>query len=274
MGERHRPSYLVHLAALAPLLGAALLIGGWAGPDPVGDLLHFSGRGALALLLLSLASTTVRILTGYTGLLSLRRWLGLYAVIYASVHLIIFFWLDYGLDLRLIGLAIRDSPAILLGLGAFVLLLPLALTSTDGWKRRLGRNWQRLHRLVYLAAVLAVLHFATVQKVLQLPALLAGAVLLLLLAVRLGAIVRARSRAQTGDEFKRAHRGTTRPAQPPATSPRLLSPKYTKEKKRTWWAFVCALLILSGLLYIIGLEVWVYWALALIAVMVGWWVRG
>ena len=175
----------VHLASLAPLM---LLLNDALRDDltfnPIQAATQRTGRIALILLILSLACTPAsRVL----GLRVARRWrrpLGLYAFLYASVHVLIFALLDYGLDLGLIWADIFTKRYALVGLAAFLLLLPLALTSTRASIRRLGRNWQRLHRLAYLAAGLAVVHFTwAVKSDVRLP-LSFGALLLLLLALR------------------------------------------------------------------------------------------
>ena len=96
--------------------------------------------------------------------LRVRRPLGLYAFLYASLHFATFVWLDYGLDLELLRQAIFDQRYVLAGFAAGLLMLVLAVTSTRGWQKRMGKNWKRLHRLVYLAAALAVLHFFWLVK--------------------------------------------------------------------------------------------------------------
>jgi len=119
-----------------------------------------------------------------------RRTLGIYAFIYASLHGLTFVGLDYGFDLALIRDAIFDQRYVLAGSAAFVLLLPLAITSTRGWQKRLGKHWKRLHRLVYLAGVLAVVHFVWLVKDIREP-LRYAALLTLLLVVRIPAIRKA-----------------------------------------------------------------------------------
>jgi sulfoxide reductase heme-binding subunit YedZ len=135
------------------------------------------------LLVLSLACTPANRLLGWRWATGLRRPLGLYAFFYAVLHLLVFVAVDYGFDVGLIGQAIAEKRYVLAGLASFLLLLPLALTSTRGAQRRLGRWWRQLHRLVYPAAILAVLHFLWLSKTAREP-LLYGAVLLALLAVR------------------------------------------------------------------------------------------
>lgn len=182
---------VVHTAALAPL---ALLL--WAfldqqlGPDPVGELTRRTGRCAVLWLLLSLLPTVVRILTGFAGLQPLRRTLGLYAFLYAALHFLVFAGLDYGFKTDQVAQAIRQGRREMVGLVALVILTLLAITSTRGWASRLGKNWKRLHRMAYLAALLAVLHYAWSSKELRTAPIVAGAALLLLLTARLPPLAR------------------------------------------------------------------------------------
>jgi sulfoxide reductase heme-binding subunit YedZ len=151
--------------------------------DPVREITTLSGRAALALLLLSLACTPVHTLLGLKWVLRVRKALGLYAFLYAALHFFAFVWLDYGLQLGLIVPAIFAQLYIVPGFVAGLILLVLAITSTRGWQRRLGRGWKRLHRLVYLAGLLAVAHFWWLVKDVGEP-LRYGAVLALLLLLR------------------------------------------------------------------------------------------
>ncbi|WP_244858759.1 MULTISPECIES: protein-methionine-sulfoxide reductase heme-binding subunit MsrQ [Lysobacteraceae] len=180
---------VVHALALTP---AAWL--GWQvwtvsqtgsdalGADPVAEIEHRLGLWALRFLMLALAVTPLRQLTGQAVLVRFRRMLGLYAFFYATLH----FSAYLGLDLRgywtQIFAEIVKRPYITVGFTAWLLLLPLAITSTTGWIKRLGRNWARLHKLVYAIGVLAVLHFWwLVKSDIREPALYAG-----ILAVLLG----------------------------------------------------------------------------------------
>jgi sulfoxide reductase heme-binding subunit YedZ len=132
--------------------------------NPILDLEQRTGRIAMALLLLSLACTPVYILFGWREALKRSRTLGLYAFMMASFHLFIFLFLDYGLNWSLILDALVKKRFIIVGAIAFLILLVLALTSFDASKRWLGKNWKKLHRLVYLAAGLVVLHDAWARK--------------------------------------------------------------------------------------------------------------
>lgn len=182
------PKTVVHLAALAPL--ALLLWQMWAvaktgsnalGADPVAEIEHRLGLWALRFLVVALAVTPLRQLTGWAVLVRFRRMLGLYAFAYATLHLAAY----VGLDLRgywtQLFEDIAKRPYITVGFLAWLLLVPLAVTSTTGWIRRLGRHWARLHTLVYAIGVLAVLHFWwLVKSDIGEPALYAGLVALLL----------------------------------------------------------------------------------------------
>lgn len=133
---------------------------GRLGANPVEALTLETGHWTLRFLLLTLAATPLRRLSGWNGLLRHRRLLGLAAAGYALLHLLVYAVLDQGLLWRQIGRDILERPFITVGMAAFVLLLPLAGTSLDAAIRRLGaRRWQALHRLVYLATALALLHF-------------------------------------------------------------------------------------------------------------------
>ena len=153
--------------------------------NPVETLTRDSGSWALNLLLAGLAITPLRRLGAPGWLLRLRRMLGLYAFFYASVHLLIYLWLDQLFDWAAIVHDIIKRPFITVGMAAFALLLPLAITSTDGWLRRLKRRWGQLHRLVYPLALLAVLHYLWLVKRDLTEPLLYAAVLAVLLGLRL-----------------------------------------------------------------------------------------
>jgi sulfoxide reductase heme-binding subunit YedZ len=113
---------------------------------------------------MALACTPLNNLFGWRELIKRRRALGLYAFLYATIHVIIFLDLDYGLAWSLIVQTIVQKPYIVFGMIAFTLLIPLAFTSFDIWKKRLGKNWKRLHQAVYLIAPIAVLHYALGKK--------------------------------------------------------------------------------------------------------------
>ena len=187
---------LVHAGALLPLAWLAWQYGqGLFLVDPVREITTFTGRGALILLVLTLACTPVNTLFGFKQVARARRALGLYAFLYASLHFATFVWLDYGFDLELLVEAVFAQRYVVVGFATGLILLALALTSTRGWQKRLGKNWKRLHRLIYLAGLLAVVHFAWLVKDIRVP-LQYGAVLALLLALRIPRVRKALSRAR------------------------------------------------------------------------------
>ncbi|RUA16126.1 MAG: sulfoxide reductase heme-binding subunit YedZ [Clostridia bacterium] len=156
---------LVHLASLLPL--AALLWDIWQGQlsvNPIQDITFRTGKAAMVLLVLSLAATPLNTVFGFRQAVKVRRALGLYAFLYATLHFFTYAWLDYGWNLRLIGLEITEKLYVLVGFASFLILIPLAVTSTKGWQRRLKKRWKKLHRWVYLAAALVALHYIWVQK--------------------------------------------------------------------------------------------------------------
>lgn len=185
----HRRSWLrilVHLAALSPLaLLAWDFTQGQLTANPIREIQLRTGKTTLVLLVLSLACRPAGAILGFKQVLTLRRPLGLYAFAYACLHLLNFVWVDYGFDFELIRQDALEKRFALAGLLAFLCLLPLALTSTKGWRRRLGKRWARVHTLVYLAASLAVIHFIWQTKADFRQPLAYGAVVAVLLAARL-----------------------------------------------------------------------------------------
>ena len=159
--------------------------------NPIQEATFRTGKTALVLLVLSLAVTPANVIFGLRQLIPLRKILGLYAFFYVSLHFLIFIWLDYGLDLALLQEAIFEKRYALVGFAAFLILLPLAITSTKGWMKRLGKKWKRLHQLVYLAALLAVIHFVWLVKSDIREPLAYGAVIGMLLLVRVPGVRRA-----------------------------------------------------------------------------------
>ncbi|HQR55861.1 MAG TPA: protein-methionine-sulfoxide reductase heme-binding subunit MsrQ [Burkholderiaceae bacterium] len=151
----------VFLLALLPLAHLLLRgVSGALGANPVEAILRSLGTWTLVLLLVTLSITPLRRLTGWSWLLRLRRMLGLFAFFYAVLHVTAFVWLDHWFEWTDILADVAKRPYLTFGFVAFVLMIPLAATSTNAMVRRLGgRNWQRLHRLVYLIGVLGVLHY-------------------------------------------------------------------------------------------------------------------
>lgn len=177
----------VFLSALLPLaVYVSLAAQNQLGANPIEHLTRSSGDWTLYLLTLTLAITPLRRLSGQQWLQALRRMLGLFAFFYASLHFVTFIWFDHFFDLDEIWVDVWKRPFISIGFAAFVLLIPLALTSTKTMQRRLGRYWSRLHRLIYLTALLALLHFWWMRAGKQNfgEPILMGAIVLLLLAAR------------------------------------------------------------------------------------------
>ena len=134
------------------------------GTDPVAQLEHRTGLWALRLLLTTLAITPLRRISGWNKAVRYRRMLGLFAFFYATVHLAIYLFIDLGGYWADIFEQIAKKPYITVGFAAWLLLIPLAVTSTQKMMRRLGRRWQTLHKLVYATALLGVLHFLWLVK--------------------------------------------------------------------------------------------------------------
>ncbi len=141
---------------VARLLGLA---GAGLGANPIDELMDRLGQWGLRLLIATLAVTPLAVILRKPWIVGLRRMLGLYAFTYLSLHFLTWLILDQWFDLGSIAADLAKRPYITVGFTAFVLLVPLAVTSTAGWMRRLGPLWHRLHRLVYPAAILGIAHF-------------------------------------------------------------------------------------------------------------------
>jgi sulfoxide reductase heme-binding subunit YedZ len=189
---------LTHIGAWLPLVLLAWQL--WRGTlsvNPIRDVTLRTGKYALVLLVLSLACTPINTLFGYRPVLRVRKPLGLYAALYAGLHFLTFAAWDYGLQLDLIWIEIVQRPYIQVGLLTFVILILLAGTSTRGWVRRLGKGWKWLHRLAYIAGLLAVLHYLLVVKTIRPEPLIYAAIVALLLVLRIPAVARAVRRLRT-----------------------------------------------------------------------------
>ncbi|MFC1662183.1 sulfite oxidase heme-binding subunit YedZ [Gemmatimonadota bacterium] len=190
------------LKAAAWILGLIPL--GWVGwrffrddlgANPVELLLHEAGVWTLAFLLLTLSVTPIRRLARWNQVIKIRRLLGLFAFFYAFLHLLVYLSLDQGFAWEFILEDVSERPYITVGFAAFLLLLPLAVTSTRGWIRRLGKRWQQLHRLVYVAATLGVVHFYWQVKADTFWPWVAGGILSILFLLRLPVLRNARLRS-------------------------------------------------------------------------------
>jgi sulfoxide reductase heme-binding subunit YedZ len=155
----------VHILGWLPLawIVYAFFSGGLS-VNPIQEVEQRLGRIAVYFLIASLSCTPLYTLSGWREPLKRRRTLGLYCFMYASLHVLAFTGLDYGFNLQLIGDIILKKPYAILGLATFILLLPLAVTSFRCWQSKLGKIWANLHRLVYLAGVLDILHYTWAKK--------------------------------------------------------------------------------------------------------------
>lgn len=187
------------------------LFAGLVDGDEVKYMQHLTGTVALVSLFLTLAVTPLRRITGWNEIIKLRRLIGLTSFWYALVHLFTYVVFDQSLSLDEIARDVAKHPWVLAGFTAFLMLLPLAITSTKGWIRRLGgRRWQRLHQLVYVAAVGGVVHYLwLVKRDVRTPYLYAT-VLVVLFAVRLWVAYAPVSREERGS--RRERMATTEPA--------------------------------------------------------------
>jgi methionine sulfoxide reductase heme-binding subunit len=176
---------LVFLLCLSPIVLLAFeAIRTGLGANPIEYITHFTGNWTLRFLLLTLAITPARRILRQPDLIRFRRMLGLWAFFYGFLHLITWMWLDKFFDPAEMLADVTKRRFITAGMIGFVLMIPLAFTSTTGWIRRLGRNWIRLHRLVYLSAFAGVVHYWwLVKSDIRLP-LLYGVILAFLLALR------------------------------------------------------------------------------------------
>ncbi|MDQ6677859.1 MAG: sulfoxide reductase heme-binding subunit YedZ [Acidobacteriota bacterium] len=178
------PKVLAFLVLITPAAWIAWqVLHNSAGPNPVEYITHGTGDWALRILLATLTITPLRMLTNWQKLIRFRRMLGLFAFFYAVLHFATYLWLDKGFDGKEIWKDLYKRPFITAGFLAFVLLVPLAVTSTKGMIRRLGgKRWQKLHRLIYIGAVAAVVHYYwLVKSDIRLPLLYASILLILLL---------------------------------------------------------------------------------------------
>lgn len=190
---------IIFVASLVPF--ALLVWDGVAnnlGANPVEAIRLYTGDWTLRFLLITLAVTPLRRITGWNAMLRLRRMLGLFAFFYACLHFVSYIWLDQFFALDAIIEDVLDRPYITVGVASFLLLIPLAVTSTNGMVRRLGaKRWQRLHRLVYIIGIGGVIHFLWLVKSDISQPVIYGAVLALLLGYRVIWALRASARGKT-----------------------------------------------------------------------------
>jgi sulfoxide reductase heme-binding subunit YedZ len=179
---------LLFVACLGPfllLIANSLGIGGSLGANPIDKITDVTGTWTLRFVMITLAVTPLRRLTGWNAIIRMRRMLGLFAFFYGSMHFLTWAVLDQGLAWQFIGKDIAKRPFITVGMLGLSLMVPLAITSTAGWIRRLGgKRWQLLHRLIYVTAVCGVVHYLWLVKSDRTRPLTYGAILAVLLGIR------------------------------------------------------------------------------------------
>lgn len=176
---------LLHLLCTAPaiyLLYSAFF--GSLGVNPVETLTHQTGIWAIRILLVSLAVTPLKMLPNMSQLLLFRRLLGLWGFFYALIHFSIYLTFDLRFSFSLVIDDVIQRPYITAGFTALVLMIPLVITSTKGWQRRMKRNWGKLHKVVYVVGIAAVLHFVWLRKGFQIEPLIYAAILIALFGAR------------------------------------------------------------------------------------------
>ncbi len=185
---------LVFLACLAPI--SYLLYLGFTAqfsPNPVEDITNGTGVWTLRFIMITLAITPIRRITGWQSPVRFRRMTGLFALFYGILHFITYIWLDQALDWPGIVKDIPKRPFITMGFTAFVLMIPLALTSTKKWIGRLGgKRWQLLHRLIYISGIAAVIHYVWKVKLDATNPIRYGLLLAVLLGIRVWFALRPR----------------------------------------------------------------------------------
>jgi len=182
------PVYVKPIVFIICLVPLALLV--WAGfhdslgANPIEKITHRTGDWSLRFLLITLSITPLRKLFGWKQLIRLRRMLGLFAFFYVCLHFVTYLVFDHFFDFQEIVKDIVKRPYITVGFTGFVLLIPLAITSTNKMMKRLGKRWQRLHQLIYVIAVCGVLHYLWLVKADVLKPNIYAAILILLLSIR------------------------------------------------------------------------------------------
>lgn len=202
---------LVFLLALSPAVGTGwLAIAGGLGANPIDAITDTTGIWTLRFVLAALAITPIRRLTGWNPIIRFRRMLGLFAFFYGTLHFLTWLVLDQFFGWEFILTDIAKRPYITVGFTAFVLMIPLAITSTAGWIRRLGgRWWNRLHRLVYATAVLGVIHFLWLVKVVEAEQITYAVIVAVLLGLRAWWAITKRLTASTVPAARPARPSTT-----------------------------------------------------------------
>lgn len=180
------PKFWIAVVCLIPLARLIVLgVTGGLGANPIEFITRSTGTWTLVGLMVTLSVTPLRRLTGQSALIRYRRMLGLFTFFYACLHFVTYIWLDQFFDPAAIVKDVIKRPFITVGFSAFIFLIPLAATSTHAMIRRLGRRWQQLHRLVYLIAILGVIHYLWLVKKDITEPVIYGVILALLLLMRL-----------------------------------------------------------------------------------------
>lgn len=192
--QRKAPVFILLLLPALWMLYQALFAQALLGADPAKNLVDQTGLWAIRAILLALAITPLRIISGQSAFLLYRRMTGLFAFFYASLHFIVYIVLLMALDTSRIWDDLSKRPYIIVGMLALLSYIPLAITSTQGWQRRLKRNWVRLHKLAYLIGILAVVHMTWLKKVGLYDTWPYAAVLVVLLMLRVANFLRKKSR--------------------------------------------------------------------------------
>ena len=188
----------IWLLALLPILRLVWLgFNDNLGANPVEFVEHSTGTWTLVFLLITLSMTPIRLLTGQVWQIQLRRTLGLFMFFYACLHIISYVWLDFAFIWDELLIDVAKHPRILVGFAAFLLTIPLAITSNSYMIKRLKTNWKKLHQTVYLIAILAVLHYLLLVKKDLTEPLYYAAVLIFLFGVRLYFKYQAKYRAKS-----------------------------------------------------------------------------
>jgi sulfoxide reductase heme-binding subunit YedZ len=196
------PNILVHIIASVPLVLTAYEYLTDTLPIVLDrHLVIRFGAAGMAFLVASFSITPISIVSGKTNLKPIRRPLGVYGFCYIALHLLAYAWLSNGFDWALILRDIGERHAMSVGLLAFALLIPLVLTSTNGWQKRLGRRWKILHRLVYFAVPLSVLHYFWLERDIKDWVLVYMALVVFLFAIRLPSIRRTVARRRQGPQM-------------------------------------------------------------------------
>ncbi|MCY4657431.1 MAG: sulfoxide reductase heme-binding subunit YedZ [Gammaproteobacteria bacterium] len=182
------------LVLVARIVQEFLSPGSSFGADPAKEVVDHLGEWSIRILFLTLVVSSIARLTGTPRLIRMRRMVGLWAFAYVICHFLSYFALLIGFDFVELYLSVYKRPYIIAGAVALLLLIPLAVTSTNGWQRRLRRNWARLHRLVYIIAIAAWIHLFWQERATIVESAIYGIILLLLFSERLANTIKQRRR--------------------------------------------------------------------------------